>query len=335
MLRPPLLAVLLCSLLLAACGGDDADTSASGGTDAAATTATGPVSVTDDMGRQVRLDAPAKRVVVLEWGEAEDVLALGVQPVGLADLGEYRDYVAGGPAPAASVVELGTRSEPSLERIASLRPDLIINSASNISDNLDQFEKIAPTAVFDAFPEPDGSPKADTWAQMRTAQQRIGTLLGRRPQADALLGRLDREVATQRARLRQAGEAGDRVVVVQGYTDGKPEARLFDSASLMGELTTRLGLRDAFTGKPVQYGFTLTGLEGLRRVADADAMLTSSIPSDDPFTTTWAKNPAFRRLPVVARGGVQPIGGDTWVWGGPSTIALAARRIADATIEAG
>ena len=39
------------------------------------------------------LPAPAKRVVVLEWTYAEDLLAVGVQPVGSADIANYKKWV--------------------------------------------------------------------------------------------------------------------------------------------------------------------------------------------------------------------------------------------------
>ena len=37
-------------------------------------TSTGAVELTDDFGRNVRLDKPAERVAVLEWQQIEDVL---------------------------------------------------------------------------------------------------------------------------------------------------------------------------------------------------------------------------------------------------------------------
>ncbi|GLV62560.1 hypothetical protein Bmyc01_12300 [Bacillus mycoides] len=38
---------------------------------------------------ETKLDKPAKKVVVLEWVYSEDLLALGVQPVGMADIKNY------------------------------------------------------------------------------------------------------------------------------------------------------------------------------------------------------------------------------------------------------
>src|SRR5690625_641880 len=41
----------------------------------------------------VTLDEPAKKVVALEWTYGEDLLALGVQPAGMADIEGYNEWV--------------------------------------------------------------------------------------------------------------------------------------------------------------------------------------------------------------------------------------------------
>src|SRR5690606_23284435 len=43
----------------------------------------GPVTVTDGRGKTINLDAPAQRVVGLEWGDVEMLVTLGVMPVGV------------------------------------------------------------------------------------------------------------------------------------------------------------------------------------------------------------------------------------------------------------
>ncbi|KAF6582703.1 ABC transporter substrate-binding protein, partial [Paenibacillus sp. EKM205P] len=77
---------------------------------------------------ELTLDKPAQRVVVLEWTFTEDLIALGVQPVGNADNANYKVYVTPEAALDSNVVDVGTRNEPNLEAIASLKPDLIISN---------------------------------------------------------------------------------------------------------------------------------------------------------------------------------------------------------------
>jgi len=318
------LLALLTALVLAACGGDDEPTPAGEG----AAPAERPVAITDDTGRRVELDRPARRVVAIEWESAENTLALGVDPVGVGDAEIYRDWVAAGEPLPEGTQSVGTRGEASLERIAALRPDLILAGRDGAARNRDKLEQIAPVAVFDIAPPPGSG--ATEWERMRTQVERLGVLLGRPAQADRLLAHLDRTIAREAERIREAGVAGQSVALVQAFTDGRPSARLFDDGAQLVEVVRRLGLRNAFDGERQQWGITPAGLEGLRRVGDADWMLTLALPEDDPFRETWGQNPAFRRMPVVRADRVVPLGGDTWTWGGPLSAELAARRIAAA-----
>ena len=309
---------LVAALSLAACGGDDND----------ATAGTAALAITDDTGKRVELERPATRVVAIEWESAENVLALGVDPVGVGDREIYRDWVAAGEDLPESTQSVGTRGEASLEKIASLKPDLIVAGRDGIEKSRAQLERIAPVAVLDIAPDPGSD--ATEWERMTTQVQRLGVLLGKPEAADALLARLERTLDEQRAKVERAGATGQSVALVQGFTDGKPSARLFDDGAQLVEVLRRLGLENAFDGKRQRWGITPAGLEGLRRVADADWLLTLALPSDDPFRETWSENPAYRRFPVVERDRVVPLGGDTWPWGGPLSAELAARRIAAA-----
>jgi iron complex transport system substrate-binding protein len=325
MTRPVAVALLalLAAFVLAACGGDEEPAPAG-----EASAAQRPVAITDDTGRRVELERPARRVVAIEWEAAENTLALGVDPVGVGDAEIYRDWVAAGEPLPETTQSVGTRGEASLERIAALRPDLIVAGRDGAAQNRDDLERIAPVAVFDIAPEPGSG--ATEWERMRAEVQRLGVLLGRSEQAEGLLARLDRTLAREAERVRAAGAAGDRVALVQAFTDGRPSARLFDDGAQLVEVARRLGLENAFEGERQRWGITPAGLEGLRRVGDADWLLTLALPSDDPFRETWAENPAFRRMPVVRADRVVPLGGDTWTWGGPLSAELAARRIAAA-----
>ncbi|WP_181017202.1 ABC transporter substrate-binding protein [Pseudomonas syringae] len=65
------------------------------------------------------------RVISLTWASTEDLLTLGITPLAIADTVGYRNWV-GCPALPNSVIDVGSRTEPNLELVASLKPDLII-----------------------------------------------------------------------------------------------------------------------------------------------------------------------------------------------------------------
>src|SRR5690606_41214699 len=68
-------------LALGACGTTENPQQAA---DDEAAGSSGPITVTDSRGKKVELKAPAKKVVALEWGEAEMLASLGVMQGGVA-----------------------------------------------------------------------------------------------------------------------------------------------------------------------------------------------------------------------------------------------------------
>lgn len=94
-----------------------------------------------------------ERVVVLEWTYAEHVLALGLQPVGVADIKTMNQWVnLGDHALSPDATDVGLRWEPNLEVIAQLEPDLIIGDADNNGPIYEDLSFIAPTLLFNAYP---------------------------------------------------------------------------------------------------------------------------------------------------------------------------------------
>jgi ferric hydroxamate transport system substrate-binding protein len=318
-----LLLAALATLVLSACGSSEDGQTANA-------SAAGPIAITDDTGKRIELEAPAKRVVTAEWDHTENALALGVTPVGAGDTDQYRDWVAVGDAIPAETASIGTRSEPSLEKIAALQPDLIIIGRDAVVKSRSQLESIAPVVVFDGYVKPAENRGGAEWERMVDQFEKTATLLGRDDEARAVLARVERDVAAARKRIEDAGRAGDAVALAQGYTSGKPVSRLFDDGAMLIDVARRVGLENAYDGAKQDWGITEVGLEGMRKVGDADWLLTMALQDDDPFTGSWAQNPAWQRLPVVERGHVRSIGADTWTWGGPLSAALAAERFADA-----
>jgi iron complex transport system substrate-binding protein len=95
-----------------------------------------------------------QRVVTLRLDHLANSLALGIQPIASA-------YIAGFPLPqyledeVVSVESVGSLDNPDLEKILSLKPDLIISN-SRLSEIYPQLSYIAPTVVLD-IPSPPPS----------------------------------------------------------------------------------------------------------------------------------------------------------------------------------
>lgn len=79
------------------------------------------IEVTDEDGRVVRLDAPARRVISLIPSATETLIALGATD---RIVGRTRYDVA---PEIAAIPSVGGTSDPSIETIVGLRPDLVID----------------------------------------------------------------------------------------------------------------------------------------------------------------------------------------------------------------
>ena len=133
-------------------GGDDYATVVeqmkSFGTDAAP--GVYPRTVRHALGETVIPTKPV-RVVVLDTGELDNVVALGIQPVGVAYTDGSKTMPAYLKGKAGAPANVGTISSLNLEAIAALKPDLILGSQLRAQDQYASLSKIAPT-VFSVRP---------------------------------------------------------------------------------------------------------------------------------------------------------------------------------------
>ena len=82
------------------------------------------IQIKDSHGRLSFEKAP-ERIVILNWTLTEQVLELGVSPLAVADIQGYQQTVEQ-PSIPASVIDVGSRMAPDLDKISALQPDVII-----------------------------------------------------------------------------------------------------------------------------------------------------------------------------------------------------------------
>lgn len=308
------LAGLVSVLALAACGTTEAPSGASGedrspGPQATATTE--PITVTDSRGQQVTLsDGPAKRVVALEWSEAEILVTLGVMPVGVADVKGFSTWVRSEKLDD-SVVDVGTRQEPSVDSIVALEPDLIITEGDRGAQIIAQLEKTAPVLVM------RGSDASRNIEQMKDNVRLIATAVGKEEEAEAALQEFDATLAEGKRKLADAGVAGAGFAMADGWMEGSSVSiRMFGKGSLMSDLAEELGLENHWTGKVDEvWGLGQTDVEGLTALQDVHFFYSAS--EDDVFAGALADNPIWASLPFVKKDQVYKLEPGTWTFGGP------------------
>ncbi|MCS7263780.1 MAG: cobalamin-binding protein [Armatimonadetes bacterium] len=156
-------------------------------------------TVKDDLGRTVKLPERIRRVVSLAPSATENLFAIGAGHlvVGVTSACDY-------PSQVKKLPQVGDFMKPSLERIAALKPDLIVIVSSTIpkaiADDLQAKTKV-PVFVF----------QPQTVSSVLRGLLTLGGLTGRKQQAKKLVQKLERRLnAVQR---RVANKPRPKVVV--------------------------------------------------------------------------------------------------------------------------
>jgi ABC-type Fe3+-hydroxamate transport system substrate-binding protein len=263
--------------------------------------------------------AAPKRVVALEWDALENLRALGVKPVGGADLRGYRTYVSVGLP--GGVTDVGTRQEPSIERIAKLKPDLIIVPGYRGGRNVKSLRKIA--RVLQTNPYPNGAHFSAMVRDFRAIAKAVGKPKG----GEAVLRAMSSKFSSLRTRLARANRDGARVTIATpGGTASSPALRLFTRNSAAAEIVNRLGLRSAWRASNARYGFTTTGVEALRQVQSGWLAFVYPKAFAGQIKRFTAQN-AYKRLKMVRGKRVRKLRGNTWLFGGPLSARVFAERL--------
>ncbi|MFB5663367.1 ABC transporter substrate-binding protein [Alteribacillus sp. HJP-4] len=284
------------------------------------------VTIEDAVG-ETELEETPEDIVVLEWVYAEDLLALGVQPAGVADVAGYEDWVNIEPELSEDVTDVGTRQEPSLEEIAKLEPDLIITAASRHGAISDELNDIAPTLMFEPYPE-EG--EGDQYEEMETTFNEIAKAVDKEDEAETVLSDLDGAYEDIAAELEESDYNDTEIVLSQAFSANENAAlRLFTDNSMVMQILENIGLQNAYDGESFEvYGYTETSVEALEPYQDAEFMYIVQ-ENDNVFENQLADNSVWNGLNFVEEERTHALPGDTWTFGGPLAAEVFAREAAN------
>ena len=285
----------------------------------------GPITLTDGAGRTVELPAPAENVVVLEWQQIEDVLTLGVEPVGVADAEGYRTWDSAEEL-SDDVVDVGLRGEPNMDAVFKTDPDLIITEVYGPADALvKRFEKYDVPVLATL-----GADAKDPIGQMKETFTLIAKALGKEDQAADVLDEFDTSVADAKAEIADLGLDNNRFAYADAYLNGSTVAiRPFGQGSFVGELGEAIGLENVWKGKvDPAYGLGQTDLEGITDIGDARLFYTGT--EAETWFSEVEDNPVWKNAEFVKNGDVAAFQEGIWTFGGPRS----GQQIVEAFVDA-
>lgn len=250
------------------------------------------VNVVDDAGETVKLAAPASRVVSLAPHGTELVYAAGGAAT-LVGAVSYSDY----PPAAKTLPRVGSNTSVDLERIAALKPDLVVAwQHGNATRALDALRGMH-IPVFVSAPR-----RLDDVA---TNLERLGTLLGTAPTAQAAARRYRAEIERLRARY------ANRPPVTVFYEVWERPLMTLNGTQFVSDAIALCGGRNVFAQLAASVPTVTT--EAVL-AADPEAIVTASPGATaPPAGTPLPSLAAWRTWPqitAVARGNLFAIDGD-------------------------
>lgn len=189
------------------------------------------------------------------------------------------------------LTDIGTYSEPNLEAIAGVKPDLILGLPYEVDPIYDQLSEIAPTVVIDLMP-------GDRPAFQR--QRDLAAVVGIEEELDERLADYRTRLAAVKARV-GTGVDGAVFSYLESYGTGAEDNYAIKSPYAPGLIAaTDLGMKVSASTQALGEEYNAVSLE---RLADFDAdVIFVGIPEDstlDPQVSTFLANTTAGRADQV------------------------------------
>ena len=252
----------------------------------------GPIIVSHKFGETVVPRDP-QRVVSLGVSDQDDLLALGVVPVGILDwfgnqpfaVWPWAQHLLGDAEPLVIPI-----IEPNPELIASLRPDLIVAVSSGLTEKqYDTLSQLAPTVASPAGYDDWSAP----W-QVRT--RLIGEIFDRSDETDAMIA----QVEGRFAEIRADNPAFDGATAAIAFTFSN-QVGAYTSTDVRAQIMELLG----FITPPVYDEISLNGFYvsfSEERIDLLDTDIVIWLTSDAAALEAVIESPIRKGLAVVIDG---------------------------------
>lgn len=259
------------------------------------------------------LPAPPERVVSLYQGATDTAVALGIEPVGMVEswtekpMYRYlRPYLPG-------VQLLGLETQPDLERIAWLDPDLIVAARNRHLAIFPLLKQMAPTVVID-----------DVY-DFKTLLSVMAKATGKQDQGHCLLRHWQARAGDFQSRIRERlGDAWPVEVAILSFR--ADHARIYYDGFARTVLE-ELGFRAPAAHRQKGWGIKLTSEESIPAMdAEAVFLFMEEDPAVQRTYRRWTAHPLWNNLKAVQAGEVYPVNPVIWNMGAG---ILAANRMLD------
>ncbi|EPX0539024.1 iron-siderophore ABC transporter substrate-binding protein [Vibrio parahaemolyticus] len=267
----------------------------------------------------VAFEQVPQRVVVLNWDILEQVLALDIEPIAAPNLPGYRQWVVNPYAPE-SIEDIGTRAEPNLEKIASLKPDVIL-AASPQQDLIPLLRQIAPVVYLPNFSQNEAAAQTAI-KHFRT----LAVLFDKQELAEQKLAKLNNSFKQLRDKIRQHYSAPLDVLVMRFST---PNSVLLSTEnSTTDYVVEQLGLTNPIKVSARAWGIKQDRINRLQNLEQSFVLYVQPFPQESKLNSS----PLWQAMPFVKKQRVNSVRA-VWAYGGAMSLQYMAEAITDSLIE--
>jgi len=258
-----------------------------------------PLTIADDDGVSVTLDAPPQRIVTFAPSATEILFALGLGGRIVGVSGSYDDY----PAAAKKIEQVGGAGDfgvdPNIEKVVSLRPDLLVTIEGG-----DQWKKRLRALGVPVFTI-NSTSFDDTLHDIQT----VGRLTGTTGPANQLVAGMRADAQAIQAKV------ADEPAVSCFYEVYYPPLMTVGPNTFIADLLRMAGCDSVSAAAKTDY--PQWSVDDLVR-ANPDVYLVSSESASSPAAV--ATRPGFDAIAAVTHGRVVPIDADLVSRPGPRIV---------------
>ncbi|MBO8156318.1 MAG: iron-siderophore ABC transporter substrate-binding protein [Bacillaceae bacterium] len=309
-----LLTMLLASVILTACATDDSTNDNDANGDSAAEEKE-TASKEDSNGKEAsirvikhamgetEIEGTPERVVTLYQGATDAAVAMGIKPVGIVEswvekpvYNYLRDDLDGVPI-------VGLETQPNLEEIAKLDPDLIIASKLRHEEIYEKLSQIAPTVAH------------ETVYEFKETVELVGEAMNMAEKADEVLAAWDNRVADFKTKVQK--KLGEKWPLNVGLLNFRADHARIYFTSFAGIVLNDLGFERPENQREDVWGIKLTSKESIPEMnADIFYIFMSDDEAVHQTYEEWTSHPLWKNLDAVKNDQVYLVDEVAWNMGG-------------------
>lgn len=245
------------------------------------------------------------RIVTLYQGATDTAIAMGITPVGVVDSWVQKPTYQYLRDDLDGVPHVGLETQPNLEEIVKLKPDLIIAAKARHEQVYAQLSQIAPTVA------------QGTVFDFKGTVSLMGEALNKTETADELLADWDERVNALQTHL--ADTVGEQWPLKATVTNVRNDhLRVYLQESFAGTVLHDLGFEFPMVEQQRTWGVKLTSKESIPAM-NADVMFVILQSEDAPVKQNyqaWSSHPLWKNLDAARNEQIYNVDLVAWLMSG-------------------